>query len=63
MTYTDLQFWFFSAYNGYGTIRFGSLVMDKVEHQADINLAPLGEHWADWEYAGIRIDNATKELI
>lgn len=62
-TYTDLQFWFFSPYNGHGTAQFGSLVWDKVEHQADINLAPLGEHWADWEYAAIRIDNASKEMI
>ncbi|KUJ14043.1 uncharacterized protein LY89DRAFT_687318 [Mollisia scopiformis] len=63
LTYTDLQFWFFSAYNGHGTALFGSLVEDKVDHQADINLAPLGEHWADWEYAAIRIDNASKEMI
>jgi hypothetical protein len=63
MTYTDLQFWFFSAYNGHGTARFSSLVLGKVKHQADINLAPLGEHWADWEYAAIRVDNTSKEMI
>lgn len=62
-TYTDLQFWFFSGFNGPGTARFDSLVLNKVEHGADIDLSPLGEHWADWEYAAIRIDNTTKEMI
>ncbi|KAE8443608.1 hypothetical protein EG329_001541 [Mollisiaceae sp. DMI_Dod_QoI] len=63
LPYTDLQFWFFSAYNGHGTARFASLVSGKIKHEADINLAPLGEHWADWEYAAIRIDNTSKEMI
>jgi hypothetical protein len=63
MTYTDLQFWFFSAYNGHGTARFGSLVLNKTKNEADINLAPLGEHVGDWEYAAIRIDNTSKDLI
>ncbi len=42
MTYTDLQFWFFSGYNGPGTARFDSLVLNKVEHAGDIDLTPLG---------------------
>lgn len=63
LDYTDIRFWFFSAYNGHGTARFGSLVEDKVKHRADIDLAPLGEYWADWEYAAIRIDNTSKEMI
>jgi len=62
-TYTDLQFWFFSAYNGHATGHFDSLLLNKVEHQGDVDLTPLGEHWADWEYTAIRIDNATQELI
>jgi hypothetical protein len=62
-TYTDIQFWFFSGYNGHGTARFNSLVLNKVKHTGDVDLAPLGEHWADWEYAAIRVDNATKEMI
>lgn len=62
-TYTDIQFWFFSGYNGHGTASFDSLVLNKVKHQGDVDLAPLGEHWADWEYAAIRIDNTSKELI
>jgi len=63
LTYTDLQFWFFSGYNGHGTARFDSLAFDKIEHVGDVNLAPLGEHWADWEYVAIRIDNTSKEMI
>jgi len=62
-TYTDIQFWFFSAYNGHGTARFNSLVLNEVEHQGDIDLSPLGEHWGDWEYAAIRVDNSSKEMI
>jgi hypothetical protein len=62
-TYTDLQFWFFSAYNGHATARFDSLLLDKIDHQGNVDLTPLGEHWADWEYAAVRIDNASKEMI
>ncbi len=62
-TYTDLQFWLFSGYNGPGTVRFDSLVGNKIDHVGDIDVAPLGEHVGDWEYAGIRIDNSSKELI
>jgi Vacuolar protein sorting-associated protein 62 len=40
-TYTDLQFWFFSAYNGHGTARFDSLLLNKVKHQGDVDLTPL----------------------
>ncbi|KAG4441010.1 hypothetical protein IFR05_003517 [Cadophora sp. M221] len=63
MTYTDIQFWYFSAYNGHGTARFSSLVFNQVKNQGDINLAPLGEHVGDWEYAAVRLDNTTKEMI
>jgi len=63
LTWTDIQFWFFSAYNGHGTARFDSLVLNKIEHSGDIDLSPLGEHIGDWEYAAIRIDNASKEMI
>ena len=63
MTYTDIQFWFFSAYNGHGTARFSSLIFDKVENQGDVDLTPLGEHVGDWEYAAVRVDNASKEMI
>ncbi|KAH8656525.1 hypothetical protein BGZ60DRAFT_434901 [Tricladium varicosporioides] len=63
LAYTDLQFWFFTAYNGHATAEFSSLVWDKVKHKGQVNLAPLGEHVGDWEYAAVRIDNASKELI
>lgn len=63
MTYTDIQFWFFAAYNGHGTARFDSLLFNKVKNTGDVNLAPLGEHVGDWEYAAIRVDNRSKALI
>jgi hypothetical protein len=31
-TYTDIQFWFFNAYNGPGTAKFASLVFNKVKN-------------------------------
>jgi hypothetical protein len=40
-TYTDLQFWVFSAYDGHGTARFDSLVSNQVAHQGAVDLAPL----------------------
>lgn len=63
LTFTDIQFWIFNAYNGPGTARFASLVWNKVEHVGDVDLAPLGEHVGDWEYVVVRIDNSTKEMI
>ncbi|CAG8959330.1 hypothetical protein HYFRA_00013100 [Hymenoscyphus fraxineus] len=63
LSFTDLQFWIFSAYNGHGTAKFQSLVFDKVERFGDVDLSPLGEHVGDWEYVGIRIDNVTQELV
>lgn len=62
-TYTDLQFWFFSAYNGHGTALFSSLLLNKLAHTGTIDLSPLGEHVGDWEYAAIRIDNTTQDMI
>ncbi|KAI9782562.1 MAG: hypothetical protein M1839_004806 [Geoglossum umbratile] len=62
MTVTDLQFWFFSAYNGPATAHVVGLSFDNPVHTGDPGLAPLGQHWADWEYVTLRIDNKTKEL-
>ncbi|KAF4630818.1 hypothetical protein G7Y89_g7314 [Cudoniella acicularis] len=63
MTYTDIQFWLFSGFNGHSTGNFESLVLDKIDHAGNVNLSPLGEHWADWEWNILRIDNTTQELI
>lgn len=63
MTWTDIQFWFFNAYNGPGTAKFDSLVFNKVKNTGNVDLSPLGEHVGDWEYAAIRIDNVSKEMI
>ncbi|KAG7294550.1 hypothetical protein NEMBOFW57_004625 [Staphylotrichum longicolle] len=62
MSYTDLQFWLFSAYNGPGTAHINGLVFDTIVHTGDVNLAPLGEHFGDWECVVVRIDNDTKEM-
>ncbi|MBS7422608.1 MULTISPECIES: Vps62-related protein [Pseudomonas syringae group] len=63
MTYTDLQFWFFYAYNGPGTAHINGLAFDTIAHSGDPTLAPLGEHYGDWECCMIRIDNQEKTLI
>ncbi|KAH0539039.1 hypothetical protein FGG08_004385 [Glutinoglossum americanum] len=63
MTVTDLQFWFFSAYNGPASAHIEGLAFGKTVHSGDPTLAPLGEHWADWEYITLRIDNKTKDLV
>jgi hypothetical protein len=61
--YTDLQFWFFYAYNGPGTAHVNGLIMDTIVHTGDVDLAPLGEHFGDWECCMVRIDNNTKQPI
>ncbi|KAI9769924.1 MAG: hypothetical protein M1840_003633 [Geoglossum simile] len=63
MTVTDLQFWLFSAYNGPATAHVVGLSLDAPVHSGDPGLAPLGEHWADWEYVTLRIDNKSKTPI
>ena len=62
-SYTDLQYWYFYAYNGPGTSKVGSLVADTVVKSGDVNMAPLGEHFGDWEHVTIRIDNSSKNMI
>ena len=56
---TDIQFWFFYAYNDPGTYRIGNLITGNSE---DAVLDPMGEHWGDWEYCTLRVDNSTKDL-
>ena len=58
LDFTDLQFWFFYAYNGPGTGHIGYLI-----HSADFDLKPLGAHFGDWECTMVRIDNATRKPI
>jgi len=31
-------------------------------HSGDVNLAPLGEHYGDWECCMVRIDNKSKQM-
>jgi hypothetical protein len=63
MTYTDLQFWFFSAYNGPGTAKVNGLFWETIIHGGDATLAPLGEHVGDWECCTIRVDNKGKHVL
>jgi len=63
LSYTDLQFWLFYAYNGPGTAYIKRLSFDTTQDTRDIDLSPLGEHWGDWECCTIRIDNASKQMI
>ena len=63
LSYTDLQFWLFYAYNGPGTAYIKRLSFDTTQETRDIDLSPLGEHWGDWECCTIRIDNGSKQMI
>lgn len=63
MTYTDLQFWFFSPYNGPGRAHLNSLLWDTVAHSGNVDLAPFGEHFGDWECCIIRVDNKGKHVL
>jgi len=56
--YTDLQFYFFYAYNGPGTLHLFTLLST-----GNADLKPLGEHFGDWETCVLRIDNATRSLL
>lgn len=63
MSFTDIQFWFFYAYNGPGTAHINGLFFDTIVHSGDPSLAPMGEHYGDWECCMVRIDNREKTLI
>ena len=54
----DLQFWFFYPFNGGGTA--------KVKYpgtNADISLAPMGQHGGDWEHVTVRVALADARLL
>ncbi|KIX08829.1 uncharacterized protein Z518_03486 [Rhinocladiella mackenziei CBS 650.93] len=63
MPHTDVQFWFFNAYNGPGSLHINGLMMDSISSSGDINVAPLGEHVGDWEMCMVRVDNTTLKII
>ena len=58
----DLQFWRFYAYNGPGTCWVKQTFIAGGA-SGSASLAPLGEHWGDWELVVIRIDTATQQPI
>eukprot|EP00485_Elphidium_margaritaceum_P010274 CAMPEP_0202702146 /NCGR_PEP_ID=MMETSP1385-20130828/15171_1 /ASSEMBLY_ACC=CAM_ASM_000861 /TAXON_ID=933848 /ORGANISM="Elphidium margaritaceum" /LENGTH=726 /DNA_ID=CAMNT_0049359735 /DNA_START=77 /DNA_END=2257 /DNA_ORIENTATION=- len=59
--HTDVQFWFFHAYNGPGTARIKSLLFDTTTHAGNPSMAPLGEHEGDWEHVTLRLSNASHQ--
>jgi hypothetical protein len=61
--HTDLQFWFFSSYNGPGTAFLKSWIAGIEASRGSADLAPLGEHYGDWEYVSLRISHIGKELM
>jgi len=62
MPHTDLQFWFFNAYNGPGTLHIDGLMMDSITSNGDIDVHPLGEHVGDWEMCMVRVNNTTLNI-
>ena len=60
--YWDIQFWFFYAYNGNGTLGLTLSGLGYKTPRSYFTLAPFGEHEADWEHVTLRIDKATHQL-
>jgi len=58
LSYTDIQYWFCSGYNGPATAH----VSNPLDNW-DVGLAPIGEHWVDWEQVTIRVDNGTQTVL
>lgn len=56
--YLDLQYWFCYGYNGPGTLHLSNPVQSN-----DVSLAPLGEHWVDWEQTTVRIKISTRQVL
>lgn len=74
-SHIDLQFWFFYAYNGPGTIFMGAEITRpdvklkfwksgmKTEKANGSALAdPMGEHEGDWEHITLRIDTGSNAV-
>ncbi len=59
--YTDIQFWFFYAYNGHGTFRIKTLSFGQTLTEGNTSSAPIGEHEGDWEHVTVRINNFTHQ--
>lgn len=61
--YTDFQFWLFSAYNGPGTAFLKSWAVGIEVSRGNANLAPLGEHFSDWEYVSLRYSHTIDKPV
>jgi len=61
--FTDLQFWLFYPYNGPGTAHINDLAFDTIVRSGNVDLAPMGEHYGDWECCILRVDNESQTLL
>jgi hypothetical protein len=61
--YTDIQFWLFSAYNGPGTAFLKTSMFGAEVSRGNANVAPLGEHYSDWEYVSLRFSHSNKRPV
>ncbi|XP_076906898.1 hypothetical protein At1g04090-like [Bidens hawaiensis] len=52
-TFTDIQMWVFSPFNGPGCLKIGLM---------NYQLSRVGQHVGDWEHVTLRISNFTGEL-
>jgi hypothetical protein len=62
-TFTDIQYWFFYAYNGPSTMYLKRPPIPLFEWHwqsaGDHSLEPCGQHEGDWEHVTVRVNNAT----
>ena len=61
--YTDIQCWFFYAYNGHGTFRLKTLAFGQTLWAGNTSAEPVGEHEGDWEHVTVRISNFTHKPV
>ncbi len=61
-TYTDIQYWVFSPFNGPGTARI-AFGVSKIKWGKYKNyvMDPCGQHEGDWEHVSVRIDHSSKK--
>ncbi len=58
--HTDVQWWFFYAFNGPAWGRVGWASFPRWDHE-DVLLTPCGQHEGDWEHITLRINHLTRE--
>lgn len=61
--YFDLQYWYFYAYNGPGTLHLTGKLLSRPLDFGDSSTSPLGEHIGDWEMITARVDRRSGNLM